>query len=216
MSDDCPVSSKVNSLKFIHVETKSNLKDNLKSGETIGKVSNYPISLSKKFDKEILLSQTAYRDKNFTKAALLLENAYKEENTNVFILENYARALYQIENRRDESYLVYKKLVDQLDKEYSSSDSLLTIDLWFKEAYWKLGTLYMDNNKWDSAILEIGRFICSIQGDNNNGAAYEQALSFLTECAFNLENIELCLHFAKRTLKYNPKNTYVKEFTDKL
>ncbi|ALI99944.1 hypothetical protein DC20_14400 [Rufibacter tibetensis] len=79
------------------------------------------------------------------------------------------------------------------------------------EAYWKLGTLHMDNGNWKAAMLEIGKFML-MASNMKNEPAYEQALSYLTECAFEMKDKTLCEHFGKRTLAVNPKNDYVLDY----
>ena len=80
--------------------------------------------------------------------------------------------------------------------------------MWFREAYWKLGTLYMDNKMWDKAYFEIYRFILSAQ--NAKGSpVYCQALEYLTECAYMLNDYNLTQYLAERTLHYDPYNLYV-------
>lgn len=73
----------------------------------------------------------------------------------------------------------------------------------------------MDYGKWSDWFYEINRFLCSIQNEKGE-MVYEQALSYLTECAFEMGNTELCLHFANRVLFYNPKNEYVKYYMAKI
>lgn len=215
LNDDCPTKASVKYIEFVHIESKVNEGDYISEGQTLGIVSNPPDTLSRRFNNEINLSKQAYNQRDFLKAASQLETAYKKEASNPFVLDNYARALYQIENKREESYQVYQTLIQHLDNKYHSNDTVVIVDAWFKEAYWKLGTLHMDYGNWENALYEIGRFVGSIQNEKRE-YIYEQALSYLTECAYMLGNKDLCIHFANRTLHYNPKNTYVQEFTSKL
>lgn len=180
-------------------------------GQSIGKIAPYPDQLSEKYEKEIFQSRKYYNERNFEKAFKVLEKPYEQEPNNKFIMEAYARALYQIESKRGLSYIIYKKLVNQLDEESGMNDSTLTIDFWFREAYWKLGTLYMDNGEWLNAFEDISRFVLSIQGSKGT-PIYDYALTYLTECAFEMGHKELCEHFAKRTLLYNPQNEQVKYY----
>ena len=184
-------------------------------GQTIGKIAPYPDPLSEKFEKQIFESRKYYNNGDYEKASKILEKPYEREPDNKFIMEAYSRALYQIETKRGLSYKIYKKLVTQLDDESGMNDSTLTIDFWFREAYWKLGTLYMDNGEWINAFEDISRFILSIQ-DSKGTPIYDYALTYLTECAFEMGHEELCEHFANRTLSYNPNNEQVKYYLNEI
>lgn len=215
LNDDCPTRAPVKYFEFIHIDSKVQEGDNVIQGQSFGTVSKYPDTLSSKFSDELELSKQAYSRGEFMKAASYLDIAYRKESSNPFVLESYARALYQLDKKREDSYRVYSQLIEQLDKKYNSVDSVVVVDLWFREAYWKLGTLHMDYGNWNGAIYEIGRFVGSIQNEKGS-YIYEQAMSYLTECAYMLGNRELCIHFANRTLLYNPNNTYVKEYIDSI
>lgn len=184
-------------------------------GQKIGKIAPYPKYLSDKFHEQIYQSRKYYSEGNFEKAYKILEKPHEKEPDNKFIMEAYARALYQINSKRGLSYRIYKKLVNQLDDESGMNDSTLTIDFWFREAYWKLGTLYMDNGEWINAFEEISRFILSIK-DSKGTPIYDYALTYLTECAFEMKHKELCEYFANRTLFYNPNNEQVKNYLQEI
>ena len=136
-----------------------------------------------------------------------------EEPGNFFILNSYARACYWEE--KEESFKAYKTLVDMLDSVYQGTESKIPVDLWFREAYWKLGTLYMDNSLFEQAYYEISRSLICMQ-DIKGEPIYCQALEYLTECAFMFKEDELARHLAKRTLFYDPGNAYVTEIIKKL
>jgi len=136
-----------------------------------------------------------------------------EEPGNFFVLNYYARACYW--EKKEESYRVYKSLVNMLDSINQGTGSEIPVDLWFREAYWKLGTLYMDNSLFEQAYYEISRSLICMQ--NMKGEPiYCQALEYLTECAYMLKEDELVRHLANRTLFYDPGNVYVSEIIKKL
>lgn len=191
---DIPLFSDMLSTEYIHI-LRSFTADSvhIKPGDLIGKVSPYPDNFSKQFDKEIRLSMDAYKRQNFSEAKSVLEIPVIKESRNLFILDNYARACYQID--KEKSFDMYKKLITNLDSLYQSSKNSIKIDLWFREAYWKLGTLYMDHKMWKDAYFEISRFIMSAQ-DVKGSRVYCQALQFLTECAYMLYNDKLALYLA--------------------
>lgn len=208
---DIAIKTSVKHIDLIHLVSKFDSIGNVSMGEILGQVAPFPKKLSNRFDSNIQKSKKLYTKKKYKKAVNILEEAIKIEPTNPFILYEYARATYRIKEKAEDSYKTYKKLVRILDSTYNNSDSNMVIDFWFKEAYWKLGTLHMDHNKWSEAFYEINRFIGSIQ-DMKGEFIYEQALSYLTECAFEMGEFELSTHFANRTLFYNPKNEYVKYY----
>jgi hypothetical protein len=123
-------------------------------------------------------------------------------------MQEYARACYHVD--RPASFIAYKNLVAQLDSTYQNSDSATVVDLWFREAYWKLGTLYMDYQEWSKAYYEISRFLLAIQYSKGD-KVYTQALEYLTECAFNSYDDQLAYYLANRVLVYDKQNEYAKK-----
>jgi tetratricopeptide (TPR) repeat protein len=212
LNPDSPVEAKYTSLVFLHTQPGMPLKEGqtVNPGDPIATVAPHPAKRSAKFEKQLEQSIQLYSKGSFAQAAEVLQKAVTQEPDNPFLLEAYARALYQIDDRKPESYRVYKKLVSQLDAQ-SASPTALTLDTWFMEAYWKLGTLHMDNGHWNAALLEIGKFML-MASTMKDQPIYEQALSYLTECAFELKDKTLCAHFGKRTLEVNPNNDYVPDY----
>ena len=208
---DIALSQNVNSIRLIHLESNIKSGTSVDIGDIAGTVAPLPEPLSQKYNDEINKSKAYYINEDFIKAAQVLKKAVRKEPDNPFILNEYARALYWIHGKKNESYMVYQNLIGRLDVLHNNSDTLIAIDIWFREAYWKLGVLHMDYGYWDNAFYEINRFMMSIQGENGT-EIYDLALSYLTECAFELGDIELCKHFASRALFYNPNNEYVKHY----
>ncbi|MBL7105089.1 MAG: hypothetical protein ISS18_12235 [Bacteroidales bacterium] len=205
----------VKKIDLIHLISPNEDVQDVEIGDLIGTVAPIPKKLSDKFDEQIKESKNFYSNQQFEKASKILERPSKIESMNPFILNEYARALYRIESKSDICYETYKKLIGIFDSTYHNSDTIIVIDIWFREAYWKLGTLHMDNNNWSDGFYEINRFLCSIQNEKGK-PVYEQALSYLTECAYEMGERELCLHFANRVLFYNPENEYVKYYLTRI
>jgi tetratricopeptide (TPR) repeat protein len=212
---DIATKATIKYIDLIHLISNNPDMQDLKIGEVLGQVSPYPEKLSENFDTQINKSKELYNQQKYNKASKILNKALKMEPENPFILNEYARSLYRLDDKSDVCYDTYKNLIRILDSTYNNSDSILVIDVWFREAYWKLGVLHMDFGNWSDGFYEINRFLCSIQGEKGE-LVYEQALSYLTECAFEMGNYDLCLHFANRTLYYNPKNDYVKYYLEKM
>lgn len=211
---DIPLADKFKGFLFINV-INSTLKDgaNVNMGDFIGKVAPYPEKFSEKHDYKIRLSQNYYRAGYFKNAKEMLNEALQKEPDNPFILDTYARAAYNFD--KNESFRAYKIMISNLDKKYKSSETHPVISMWFKAAYWKLGTLYMDNSNWKEAYFEISRFMGSIQ-EQKGSQVYIQALEYLTECAYMQYNDELAKYLGKRVLEYDVNNEYVKNILKKI
>lgn len=212
---DIALDPRVEHIDLIHVSTTDSIGDYIEMGEVVGYVDSFPKILSHDHQDKIMKSRRLYANGKFAKASKVLDKAVISEPDNPFILNEFARALYRVEGKSLQCYETYKVLISQLDSSLNNSETRIAIDMWFREAYWKLGTLHMDNGNWSEAFYEINRFIMSIQNEKGT-PVYEQALSYMTECAFELGYYHLCKHFAKRTLYYNPQNSYVVYYLNKI
>jgi tetratricopeptide (TPR) repeat protein len=213
---DIPIMNEWINVNFIHIDFNGiDLKvgDKIVPGSLMGQISNYPDTLSLKYDSEIHQSIDYYSQREFVKASNVLKPALEFEPDNYFVLNYYARACYWTD--RDESFRVYQILINKLDSTYKTSDNKVIVDLWFREAYWKLGTLYMDHNQYDKAYREISRSQASIQ-DMKGTTAYSQGLQYLTECAYEMFQDDLANYLAQRTLIYDRKNEYAKDVIKKI
>jgi tetratricopeptide (TPR) repeat protein len=145
-------------------------------------------------------------------ALAAIEPAYLDERDNPFVIETYARVLYR-KGERAQSYVVYRQLVDLLDARWGAPEAV-TVDLWFVDAYWKVGTLHMDRREWSRATFEISRAL--VGGLAWEPLAEEQALSYLTKAYFELGRPEEARYYAERALGRNPRNTYARQYLDRL
>jgi len=213
---DIPIMNEWKNVNLIHVDYTNfnkNVGDSIYRGEKIGEIQAEPESYSEHFDTEIKQSTQYYKLKQYNKAIEILKKPMLEEPGNFFILNSYARACYWEE--KEESFKAYKTLVNMLDSVYQMTESKIPVDLWFREAYWKLGTLYMDNSMFDQAYPEISRSMICMQ-DLKGDSIYCQALEYLTECAYMMGDDELARHLANRTLFYDPGNVYAAGIIKKL
>lgn len=210
---DIPLSSTYETIILAHVVSNKEKNSNVQLEDVVGQIDKFPEKLSRSFDNEIHSSIQFYNQKEYRKARTVLETAINSEPTNPFVLEPYARASYQIDKAA--SYAIYKRLVKNIDSAARGSEKNIVIDMWFREAYWKLGTLHMDNKEWKKGFFEINRFMLSI-GEMKGQYIWEQALEYLTECAYNLYDDKMASYLAKRVLTYNPENKYAKEVLEKL
>jgi len=213
---DIPVINEWKHVNLIHVDYtkfKKTVGDSVYQGEQIGEIQAEPKMYSDRFDPEIKQSKEYFQLKDYPKAIEILKRALVEEPGNFFVLNNYARACYW--ENKEESYRVYNILVNMLDSVYEISENNIPVDLWFREAYWKLGTLYMDNSLFDQAYNEISRSMICMQ-DMKGEPIYCQALEYLTECAYMLKEDVLARYLANRTLFYDPRNVFVADVLKKL
>ena len=88
----------------------------------------------------------------------------------------------------------------------------VVIDAWFADAYWKLGTLYMDRAEYDKAAFEISR--CLATGRSMPAALTDQAYSYLTKAHYHLGDYATAEALGRLTLRHNPDNQYVRPFLE--
>jgi len=83
-------------------------------------------------------------------------------------------------------------------------------DLWFREAYWKIASLYLDRGDYRSAAFEITRFLvgCSPQ----DPTTLRQAFDYLVETYYNLRDDEMVRLWAARALRLDPGDAYALHF----
>jgi tetratricopeptide (TPR) repeat protein len=126
----------------------------------------------------------------------------------MFILDEMARTLFRIKEGKAESFILYKRLIDLQESKAGAKGrrDVVLIDMWFPEAYWKLGCLYLDRREYDQAVYEISRALLFLP---RNGPLYEQALSYLCEAYYHLGNYKFARYLGNRVLELNPGNKYV-------
>ncbi|MCG8572364.1 MAG: hypothetical protein MJB14_19710 [Spirochaetes bacterium] len=102
-------------------------------------------------------------------------------------------------------------LYNQLNKKFKTQYN--TIDVWFIEAYWKIGTLYLDRKDYLSGAYYITKALFLL---NNNPKLAEQAFGYLAESYYFLDKPALSLYCAEITKQINPENKYVEYFIDQI
>jgi tetratricopeptide (TPR) repeat protein len=184
----------------------------LERGQFMGRVQETPSRLSDRHDDTIKRAEEFYSENKFDEAAQLLYSALQDEPENLFILNELAHTLFWIKEKRTESFDLYKKLISLLDALSEDKHNSIRIDMWFSEAYWKLGCLYLDRKEYEKAIFEITRGMFGMMAINPIQPAYENALSYLCEAYYFLGNYSFSKYFACKALEINPKNEYVMWF----
>lgn len=182
------------------------------AGQPIGGFEPPPAILSARHQARIDAANRLYDTRDYAGALAAIEPAYLDERGNPFLIETYARVLYR-KGERAQSFVIYRQLVDLLDTQWGAPESV-TVDLWFVDAYWKAGTLHMDRREWSRAAFEISRAL--VGGLAWEPLAEEQALSYLTKAYFELGRHEEARYYAQRALGRNPRNTYARQYLDRL
>jgi len=184
------------------------------AGRPVGNIQPLPTVFSERYQAQLVDAEKLYASHDYTAALTLLTPAYRGEPTNPFVLEAYGRALYR-NRERPAAFVVYRKLVDLLDVEWASdAPKVVTIDLWFVDAYWKVGTLHMDRSEWQRAAFEISRALAG--GFLWERAAVDQALSYLAKAYAEMDRRDISKYYAERALERNPRNAFVKRYLDPL
>ena len=167
---------------------------------------------------EVAQAEEDYNAGRFAEATAHLKPFVNQKIVAPQVLNQYARALYRAPGGKPESYAAYQRLIALLDAYGREDAATCAIYLPFSEAYYKLATLQMDNDKWKLAAYNLSRFLYTLNAvpDWKTNAIYESALQYQAECFAELRNTVLCRHYVQRTLKLFPHNEYVRTYLARL
>lgn len=197
-----------------HTSGPTELASVVSAGERVGDVQPWPPLLSDRHQAALVEAQRLHAARDHGAAVAVLAPAYRDEPTNPFVAEAYGRALYY-QGQRERAFSVYRRLVDLLDAEWNAdAPAAVTIDVWFADAYWKVGTLHMDRAEWERAAFEICRALAvPIMWQP---LARDQALSYLITAYHNLGRQDVARYYAQRALERNPGNRVARRYLDPL
>lgn len=181
----------------------------INAGTLIGKVQRRPNKLSETNHAILLHASRLYDMKKYRDAFELLLTVGKAESENPFYLELLARAAFWVEKPeyKISSFNTYKKLIDIVDSSNEDPAHVLLIDLWFIDAYFKLGILALDFKDYGESVRQLSKVL--IYGFGKKDRSLEMVMSYLTEAYYYLEEAIPNGYFYALTKKLFPRNTYV-------
>jgi len=179
-------------------------------GQSLGTIQKFPARLSARHHDTILRARESYGLRQYAEAADLLARAYADEPDNAFVANEYARTLFWLDDRREESFAVYRRLIEQVDRQHGTNDRQVAVDAWFGEAYWKVASFYLDRKDWERAAFEITRFLAARGVEPKDGL--EQVFTYLAEAYVNLRRTDLARWSAEQALRLNPRSMGALEY----
>jgi hypothetical protein len=150
------------------------------------------------------------RGKSYSVYARLIELLDAQTDTESYVeIKPYSEFLNEIEDQRLQQDIL------SVQREFKKFNyTKIKIDMWFIEAYWKIGTLHLDRKEYLKAAFEITRGLEGGLGSYKK--LKEQAYQYLTEAYFYLKKYALALYCAQKTLDINPLNTYVDKYVKEI
>src|SRR5258706_4208390 len=139
--------------RFTHLTPRSDLAagQSVNVGERLGRVQEPPAD---KYHEKIIKADSLYYSGNYAAAKQSIEAVYQQEPDNLFAIELYARVLFRVEER-SKSFELYTDLMRKLDG--GVTKEFVNVDMWFIDAYAKLGALYLDRREVGRAAYQISR-----------------------------------------------------------
>lgn len=220
-------------VKYHNVIAHEKIKEgqNVSSQDNLGRIRERPKPLTPN-DELFEKGQELYGQNDFENALRVFLKIYKIDEKNPFVLNALARTWYKMPNQGGRSIKAYLYLMKIIEAGYfdsekysvlvdsdrrSKSKGTMVIDPWFLEAYWKLGTLYLDYQEYPKAIVEMSKmyyyeFNAQKQIESADFPMAGQLFGYLTEAYFHTRNAKANSYFYCRTKEIDPGNKYVDQF----
>ena len=226
-----------NPFRGTHVEYRNVIADEaIKAGKTfaantsLGKLRPRPRPMTPN-DDLFQQGQELYAKKDYAGAVKIFLQVYKLDAKNPFVINALSRTYYNMEGQGSRSINGYLELMSIIEAGYFDSEKYsvtirlsknkpqakLVIDPWFIEAYWKLGTLYLDYQEYEKSVFEMSKiyyyeFHAGIELREAEQQMAKQLFGYLAEAHFHLKNKAANNYFICRTKEVDPQNTYVDAF----
>lgn len=202
----------------------------LEPSSSLGQIRKIPKPFTPN-DELFAQGEEAYARRDFEGSIELFTRLYAMDKENPFVLNALGRSFYWMKGRKKEAIGFYLQLMKILEKGYLDSEknavvfqatnaksrAITVIDPWFIDAYWKLGTLYLDYEKYPEAIFEMHRLYYyeytaerEIPAENIQLAV--QLFRYLTEAYYFVKDKEANQYFYCRIKEIDPQDTYVDRF----
>jgi tetratricopeptide (TPR) repeat protein len=194
---------------YAHVKATTGVGDTVGPTRPAGVVQPFPNPQSPRHQGLLVLARELYGQGRFVEAIRTIRPAVLDEPDNPFVLNEYARALFQVDSLRPAARQQYERLEALLVKVQTPDSNTVVIDMWFPDVYWKLGMLYLDVGNYKSAYLELAKVALT---NPSSSILREQLYGYLAEAAFYLGEQQTADWFISKTLELNPANQYVLQF----
>jgi hypothetical protein len=197
---------------FLHLKPDPGAgQKTVQEGERIGEIEDLPPQLSRTNDALLRQVQGYHADRRYLDAYRLLLSVADEEKDNLFFLELLGKTAFwmQGEEYHEISYRTYARLIRLIEDGHDTSVAVV-IDLWFIDAYLKMGILCLDFREYERAALELSKVLN--HATNIEPQTLDLLYSYLAESYYFLQNAELNRYFCGIAKAHNPRNTYVDEF----
>jgi tetratricopeptide (TPR) repeat protein len=164
---------------------------------------------------------------NYEDGIIILTKYNKKNRKDLFLQAELANAVYKkylgdYKTRVTKALPIYKDLLAKIEKESRIQDknedlNELIINTNFIDSYWKIATLYLDQENYSSAKIELERalsgFLSSVPPSNYSGnKVLEQMYLYYTEIEFYLKNKDSNRFYYCKTIQINPANNSVHKF----
>lgn len=193
-------------LTFNHIQATAS--GPVTTGSPLGTVDTFPTVRSTGYQAEYEQAQDLYAQGRYFEAATMLRAPVAAEPDNWFLLMALGNALFRVDSLRPESKRVLTRLVSLIDATEQDTTALV-IDLWFVDAYWKLGMLFLDDGNYGAALGQLIKVVIAPQPDPRHRAA---VYAYVAEAFFHLGERADAQYYVDRTLELDPGNTYVLQF----